>query len=224
VGTKIQLTASDGHQFGAYVASQSPKPSPGLVVLQEAFGVNRHIRSVADGYANDGFLAIAPALFDRIERDVEVGYEGTGREKGLTLARQINPNDAINDIAAALAYLRQQGQQKCGVIGYCLGGLLSWLSATRLDPDAAVGYYGGRIAEFANEMPRCPVMLHFGALDKHIPKPGVDQVQAKHPEVQIFWYEADHGFNCNDRAAYNEPAARQARTRSLDFLKKHLGM
>ncbi|HVM94432.1 MAG TPA: dienelactone hydrolase family protein [Terriglobales bacterium] len=139
------------------------------------------------------------------------------------MARQVDPRDAIKDIAAALAYLHQQHQQKCGVIGYCIGGLLAWLSATRLDPDAVVGYYGGRTAQFANETPRCPVMLHFGTLDKHIPKSDVDQIQAKHPEVEIFWYEADHGFNCNDRAAYNEPAARQARARSLEFLMRHLG-
>jgi carboxymethylenebutenolidase len=143
-------------------------------------------------------------------------------QKGIALARQNHPENSVKDVAAALKYLRNQGLNKCGVIGYCLGGTMSWLAATRLDPDAAVGYYGGRIAQFAQETPHCPVMLHFGKLDKHIPKEDIDRVQAAHPEVQILWYDADHGFNCNDRASYNAAAANQARSRSLDFLIGHL--
>jgi carboxymethylenebutenolidase len=217
----VKLKASDGHELGAYVARPSGTPIAGLVVVQEAFGVNGHIRSVADGYARDGFLAVAPALFDRIERGVELGYEGEDRQKGIALARQINLDNAVKDVEAALQYLCHQGMKKAGVIGYCLGGTMAWLAATRLSPDAAVGYYGGNIANFAQENPRCPVMLHFGTLDKHIPKEGIDKVQAAHPEVQIFWYEADHGFNCNDRASYNPEAAKLARERSLAFLKKY---
>ncbi|MGC2107891.1 MAG: dienelactone hydrolase family protein [Candidatus Korobacteraceae bacterium] len=216
------LKASDGHELEAYVARPSAAPIAGLVVLQEAFGVNQHIRSVADGYARDGFLTIAPALFDRIERGADLGYEGQDREKGLALARQLNPADTMKDIAAALKYLRDATDKKCGVIGYCMGGTMAWLSATRLDPDAAVGYYAGRIGQFAEETPRCPVMLHFGKLDKHIPKAEVDKVQAAHPDVEIFWYDADHGFNCDMRSSYNPEAAKLARERSLAFLKKHL--
>lgn len=219
---RINLKASDGHELGAYVASTLESPAAGLVVIQEAFGVNRHIRSVADGYAQDGFLAIAPALFDRLERDVELGYAPADMSRGIALARQVNFADAVKDVAAALDYLRQQHMKKCGVIGYCLGGSMAWLAAARLDPDAAVAYYGGRIAQFAQENPRCPVMLHFGTQDKHIPREDINRVQAAHPDVQIFWYEADHGFNCNDRASYNATAAKQARERSLEFLKKHL--
>jgi carboxymethylenebutenolidase len=217
----VRLKASDGHELDAYVSRPSGAPVAGLVVIQEAFGVNRHIRAVADGYARGGFLAIAPALFDRIERGVEIGYEGADREKGISLARQTNPENAMKDVAAALGYLREN-VAKCGVIGYCLGGTMAWLAATRLDPNAAVGYYGGNIANFAQENPRCPVMLHFGTLDKHIPKEAVDKVHAAHPDVQIFWYAADHGFNCDDRASYNAAAAKQARERSSGFLKKHL--
>jgi carboxymethylenebutenolidase len=222
MGETTKIKASDGHELDAYLSQPHERPVGGLVVIQEAFGVNRHIRSVTDSYAQDGFVAVAPAFFDRLERGVELGYEGTDRDKGLALVRQINPVDAMTDLAAALQYLRQRGTKKNGVIGYCFGGTMAWLAATRLNPDAVVGYYGGRIGQFARENPHCPVMLHFGMLDKHIPKQEVDQVKAAHPGVQIFWYQADHGFNCNDRASYNSAAAKQARERSLEFLRKHL--
>jgi carboxymethylenebutenolidase len=218
----VKLKAADGHELDAHVARPAGEPFAGLVVVQEAFGVNRHIRWVADGYAKDGFLAVAPALFDRVERGLELGYEGEELQRGLTLARQINLADGIKDIAAALRYVRQQTGKRAGVIGYCLGGSMAWLTATRLDPDAAVGYYGGNIPEFAAEKLSAPVMLHFGKLDQHIPKPAVEKVQAAHPEVPIFWYDAGHGFNCNDRSAYNAAAAKLARERSLEFLRKHL--
>jgi carboxymethylenebutenolidase len=222
MGENVKLKAEDGHELDAYVARPAGEPFAALVVVQEAFGVNRHIRAVADGYAKDGFLAVAPALFDRVERGLELGYEGEELQRGLTLARQINLADGTKDIAAALRYVRQQTGKKAGIIGYCLGGSLAWLTATRLDPDAAVGYYGGRIPEFAAEKPSAPVMLHFGKLDQHIPQQAVDKIQAAHPEIPIFRYDAGHGFNCNDRSAYNAAAAKLARERSLEFLKKHL--
>jgi carboxymethylenebutenolidase len=221
MGETVRLKASDGFELGAYLARPTTTPLAGLIVLQEAFGVNAHIRSVADGFAQDGFLAIAPALFDRIQPNVELGYSGEDLQKGISLARQINPDNAVKDMAAALQFLRNQSANHCGSIGYCMGGTMAWLSATRLDLCAAVGYYGGNIARFAGENRHCPVMLHFGKLDKHIPKEDVDKIEAAHPEVQIFWYEADHGFNCNERPSYNPAAARLARERSLAFLKKH---
>jgi carboxymethylenebutenolidase len=222
MGENVKLKADDSHELNAYVSHPAGEPIAGLVVLQEAFGVNKHIRSVADGYAKDGFLTMAPALFDRIERGVELGYEGEDRERGIALARQSNPADNVKDIAAALQYVREKTGMKAGVIGYCYGGTMAWLAAAWLDPAAAVGYYGGHIAHFATATPLAPVMLHFGNLDQHIPKEDVDKVQARHPEVSIFWYEAGHGFNCNDRASYNADAAKLARERSLEFLKKHL--
>ena len=222
MGEHVTLTAAEGHEFDAYVARPSRTPIAGLVVLQEAFGVNRHIRSVADEYAGDGFLAIAPALYDRLERGVELGYDGAEKERGLTLARQSNYDDVIKDIAATIDYARQQTGKKIGVIGYCFGGTMAWLSATRLHPDAAVGYYGGQIPRYAAENPHCPVMLHFGKLDQHIPKSEIDKVQAAHPDVSIFCYDAGHGFNTSDRASYNADAAKLARQRSLEFLKKNL--
>jgi carboxymethylenebutenolidase len=219
----VKLKASDGHELDAYVSTPSTTPISGLVVLQEAFGVNRHIRSVADSYAKDGFLALAPALFDRMERGVELGYEGADLQKGISLARQSNPKNVMMDVAAALEYLRKQGAKRCGVIGYCFGGTMAWLAATRLNPDVAVGYYGGNVTHFTQENSSCPVMLHFGTLDKHIPKDDVERFHAAHPAVEIFWYEADHGFNCDDRSSYNAAAAKQARERSLEFLKKYAG-
>jgi carboxymethylenebutenolidase len=221
VSETVKLKASDGHELDAYVSQPDGVPMAGLVVIQEAFGVNAHIRSVADGYARDGFLAVAPAMFDRVERGVELGYTGNDLQNGIALARQMKPDDSVKDLAAALGYLREQGVAKSGVIGYCFGGTMAWLAATRLDPAATVGYYGGNITRYEQEGPRCPVMLHFGTHDKHIPKEGIDHLQATHPEVQIFWYDADHGFNCDARAAYNPAAATVARERSLEFLKKH---
>jgi carboxymethylenebutenolidase len=218
----VKLKASDGHEFDGYVARPEGEPIAGLVIVQELFGVNAHIRSVADGYAKDGFLAVAPAIFDRYERGVELGYEGADREKAMSFHPVLNIENAVKDIAAALEYLRQETGKKVGVVGYCLGGTIAWLAAGRLQPDAAVGYYGGNIANFADEKITAPVLLHFGTQDTHIPKASIDAVHGLHPEVEIFWYDAGHGFNCDARSSYSAPAAKLARERSLEFLKKHL--
>jgi carboxymethylenebutenolidase len=191
-------------------------------VVQEIFGVNAHIRSIADGYARDGFLAVAPALFDRIERGVDIGYEGADRERAMSFIQKLDMDKALVDIAAALAFASTATGKKVGVIGYCLGGTLAWLAATRLHPAAAVGYYAGRIGNYAGETPSAPVMLHFGKQDTHIPAEEVEKVHAAHSEVEIYWYDAGHGFNCNPRPSYNPEAAAQARERSLRFLLKHL--
>ena len=219
---RVHQTANDGHEFEAYVAKPEGEPIAGLVVVQEIFGINPHIRSVTDGYAKDGFLAVAPALFDRYERGVELGYEGEDMQKARSLASRLDIDAALRDTAAALDYVRTQTGKKSGVIGYCFGGTVAWLAATRLKVDAAVGYYGGRIAMFAAEQPKAPVMLHFGKKDQHIPKEEVDTVAKAHPEVEIYWYDAGHGFNCDMRASYDAPSAKLARERSLAFLTKHL--
>ncbi len=222
MGERITLTAADGHVLGAYVARPAGEPQAGLVVVQEIFGVNEHIRSVADGYANDGFLAVAPALFDRIERDVDLGYEGADLQKAMSFIPKLDVDKGVMDVAAALEFARNMTGKKAGVIGYCFGGTVAWLAATRLHPDAAVGYYGGRIGNYAHEEPSCPVMLHFGRKDTHIPAEEVEKVQATHPEVEIYWYDAGHAFNATPRTSYNPHAARLARERSLEFLKKFL--
>jgi carboxymethylenebutenolidase len=219
----VKLKAADGFEFDAYVARPEGEPIAGLVVVQEIFGVNKHIRSVADGYARDGFLAVAPALFDRVERGVELPYDGPEAQKGMAIMQKLDISKCLKDIDAALTYARQQTGKKAGVIGYCFGGLLAWLSATRLTPDVAVGYYAGRIGNYAAETPKAPVQLHFGKLDTHIPAQQVEQVHAAHPKVEIHWYEnAGHGFNCDMRSSYNPEASALARSRALAFLNHHL--
>jgi carboxymethylenebutenolidase len=226
----IKLKTQDGHELDAYVARPTTDPAGTLVLIQEVYGVNKHIRSVADGYAKDGFLVIAPALFDRYEKNVDLIYEGTDREHAFELYPKLlsdNLRPALIDIAAAFAYAREAGK-KVGVLGFCVGGLLSWLSATRgetygFTPACAVGYYPGGIGNVATENPVCPIMLHFGSNDTHIGKDQVEAVRAAHPDVQIFEYEGTgHGFNCDMRADYDPASAALARTRSLGFLKHHL--
>jgi carboxymethylenebutenolidase len=218
----VTLSAADGHSFNAYVAHPATEPVAALVVVQEIFGVNAHIRSVADGWARDGFLAIAPALFDRISPGIDLGYDPESMKTAMSFFPKFDVDKAILDIAATVDYTAKITHKKVGVIGYCLGGTIAWLSATRLRPAAAVGYYGGRIGNYAGEKPSCPVMLHFGKQDSHIPASEVEKVHSAHPEVEIFWYDAGHAFNCEPRPSYNPAAAQEARQRSLDFLKKTL--
>jgi carboxymethylenebutenolidase len=218
----VKLHAADGHELSAYVARPSGEPFAALVIVQEIFGVNAHIRAVADGYARDGFLAVAPALFDRVERGVELGYDGADAEKARSFIPKLDIDKGVADVQAAIEFAAADSGKKVGVIGYCYGGTLAWLAATRLRPAAAVGYYGGQIAKFADEKPLVPVMLHFGKQDAHIPAEAIEKVHLAHTEVEIYWYEAGHGFNCDARASYNATAAEQARERSLAFLRRHL--
>lgn len=218
----VKLQASDGHELDAYVAEPDGTPWGGLVVIQEIFGVNQHMRSVADRFAQEGFYAVAPALFDRVERNVELSDAGDGMQKGIALAQKINIDDAVKDVDAALRYAGKEAGKAAGVVGYCYGGTLAWLAATRLAPAAAVGYYGGHIARFAQEKPRVPVLLHFGKHDNHIPRADVEKVQAAHPEVEIDWYDAGHAFNNDTRASYNPEASKEAMARTLAFFNRYL--
>lgn len=218
----VTLKATDGHEFDAYVAAPVDEPIAGLVVIQEAFGVNAHIRSVVDGFAKDGFFAVAPALFDRIERGVELGYEGEDRERAMATVRKFDLEEGLKDIAATIDYVRKKTGKKTGIIGYCLGGSEAWLAASRLNVDAAVGYYGRKVIDSLGESPKCAVMLHFGKKDAHIPLDMVAKIQPAHPDVQVYLYDADHGFNCDARSAYEPASAKLARERSLSFLKEHL--
>jgi carboxymethylenebutenolidase len=216
------LRAQDGFEVNAYVAEPPFEPIAGLVVIQEIFGVNDHIRSVVDAFARDGFLAVAPAIFDRLERGVELRYEGEDMQKARVLAMKLKMDDVLLDANAAIEYARKSTGKKTGVIGYCLGGSVAWLAACRLKVDAAVGYYGGQIAQHVAETPKCPVVLHFGDKDAHIPAEMVNKIAASHPEVAIFRYEAGHGFNCDARSAFEPASAKLARERSLKFLKDAL--
>jgi carboxymethylenebutenolidase len=216
----VKLQAIDGHELDAYVAEPAGKPWGALVVVQEIFGVNQHMRSVTDRFSQEGFYAVAPALFDRVESNVELAEDGM--QKGIALAQKINIEDAVKDVDAALQYAAKKTGKPAGVVGYCYGGTLAWLSATRLSPAAAVGYYGGHIARFAQEIPRVPVLLHFGKQDSHIPQADVEKVHAAHPEVEICWYDAGHAFNNDTRASYNAEAAMEAMARTLAFFNRYL--
>jgi carboxymethylenebutenolidase len=219
----IQLHTADGHTFDAYLARPTGAAKAGIVVLQEIFGVNGHVRSVTDGLAWEGFLVLAPALFDRLQHKVELGYTPDAIQQGVKLMQGLRLENTLADIQAAIVYLRQQtGVSKVGVVGYCWGGKLAWLSNTRLHPDATVSYYPGGIQDHITEKATCPAIFHFGLHDAHIPLSVVEQVQQEYPGFPVFTYDAGHGFNCDARESYNEKAAALARTRTLAHFEEHL--
>lgn len=221
MGAFIELTASDGVRISAYEAAPAAAPRGALVVVQEIFGVNGHIRSVCDGYAAEGYRAIAPALFDRYERGVDIGYMPADIARGRELKARATTDSALRDVAAARDAVAGAG--KVGIVGYCWGGFVTWMSASRLQGFAcAVPYYGGGMLEAVGERPRCPVLAHFGERDTAIPVAGVRDFAKAHP-VQVFIYAAEHGFNCDQRAAYDPPSAKLARERTLSFLRQHVG-
>ena len=223
MGEMINLTAEDGFRLSAYKATPSGTPRGGLVVIQEIFGVNSHIKKVADGFAADGYAVIAPAIFDRVERGFESGYAPPDIERGRAVRGKLQTDQVMMDVNAAVKELAKSGQ-KVGVVGYCFGGFVAWLSATRLSGVAAsVGYYGGGIADTAAEQPRNPVMLHFGETDASIPKEHYEKVMKAHPKIPIHIYPAGHGFNCDERGSYHEPSARLARQRTIEFFRQHVG-
>jgi len=222
MGTTIELTAADGNRFSAYRADPQGKPRGGLVVIQEIFGVNSHIRGVADGYAADGYLAIAPALFDRVERGFEVGYTPPEIERGRAVRAKVSLDDALKDVAATIKAATAAG--KVGIVGYCWGGTVAWAAATRLDGLAcSAPHYGGGIAEIASERPRCPVMFHFGETDQQIPMTDVEKIRKAQPAQALHVYSAGHGFNCDQRGSYHAESAKLARERTLAFLRKNVG-
>lgn len=220
MGQTIKLTAEDGHELSAYRADPTAAPRGGLVIIQEIFGVNPHIRSVCDRFAEAGYAAVAPAMFDRVERGVELDYDSDGVAKGREIRGGLDWDGPVRDVAAAAASVADAG--KTGTIGYCWGGSVAWLAATRLGLPS-VGYYGGQIVEFREETPQAPVMLHFGAEDPVIPAEDVDKIRAAQPNVPVFMYQAGHGFSCDARASFNEESAKFALTRTLEFLAENLG-
>jgi carboxymethylenebutenolidase len=218
---KLTLTASDGHSFGAYRADPAGAPKGAVVVVQEIFGVNHHIRSVTDRFAAAGYAAIAPQLFDRFERDFETGYTPEDIARARRFLADIDWDAFNRDVAAARDAVAAAGP--VAVVGFCIGGSIAFLAATRLDGfAAAVGFYGGQIAKFAAEVPRCPTELHFGDQDTGIPLKDVEAIRAKRPEVEIFIYPAGHGFHCDERASYDAPSAKLAWDRTLEFLEKQM--
>jgi len=218
----INLTASDGQTLSAYVAEPKTAPRGAIVVVQEIFGVNSHIRSVVDGFAADGYLAIAPALFDRMEKNVELGYDGADMTKAYELMNQVKADKALLDIDAAIKHVAKAG--KVGIVGYCMGGRLAWQAACGLDGlSAAVTYYGGGMPSLKDLKPRVPVLSHFGEKDSHIPLVTVEEFRGAQPSVKVEIYPgADHGFNCDQRGSHSQEAAKLARQRTVDFFNANL--
>ena len=224
MGATITLKCGDGVEIGAYRADPAGAPRGGIVVIQEIFGVNAHIRAVADLYAALGYLAIAPALFDRSERNVDIGYDQASRERGFALLGKSPRDKALLDIAAAIDVASSAG--KVGVVGFCWGGALAWFSAAQLPGiAAAVGYYGGGILAAKDLKPKVPILLHFGENDDHIPAAGVRELAAEYPNIPVYLYAgAGHAFNRDlDPHAYHAPSADLARQRTLKFFGKHVG-
>ncbi|SCB17366.1 carboxymethylenebutenolidase [Bradyrhizobium yuanmingense] len=222
MGQDIKLTASDNFQLGAYRADPAGTPKGAVVVIQEIFGVNHHIRSVCDRLAGEGYVAIAPSIFDRTAPNFQSGYS----PDEIAEARKFvaNPDWAamLRDTQAAIDAVRSVGP--VGIIGFCLGGSIAFVAATRLTGlKAAIGYYGGAVVRFADETPKVPTQLHFGEKDAGIPLADVETIKSKRPDVEVFIYPgAQHGFHCDERASYDKASADIAWPRSMDFFAKHL--
>ncbi len=221
MGSMIELTSADGFRLGAYTAGD-PAAGKGIVVIQEIFGVNHHIRAMADRFAAAGYAVIAPAVYDRVERGVELGYTQEDIGRGREIRMKLDDKKLMEDVEAAAAHL---GAARLGIVGYCFGGTVAWWGATRSSKfSAASCWYGGGIPGTKEERPRCPVQMHFGEKDASIPMHDVDAVRAAQPGVEIYVYEgAQHGFGCDERGSYSKPDYELAQRRTLDFFAKHLG-
>jgi carboxymethylenebutenolidase len=218
----IEITAEDGHKLSAYLTQPKGQVIGALVMLQEFFGVNHHIREMADQYAADGYYTLAPAIFDRVERGVDLGYDEAGAQKGRKLRAALKLDQTMLDVQAALNFVAPAG--RVAALGYCWGGSLAYLAAARLNGLAcAVGYYGAQIAAHADEHIHVPVLLHFAEHDEYIPLTDVETIRAAHPEIEIYLYPGtEHGFSCNDRRFYEPKSAAIARERSQAFLSSHI--
>lgn len=222
MGQNVEITASDGHKLGAYRADPEGSPKGALVVIQEIFGVNAHIREVCDRFAADGYVAIAPAMFDRAEPGLDLSYEAEDRQIGMAAKGKVSWDDALLDIVATRESVADSG--KVGIVGYCYGGTVAWLGACKGGFDAAVGYYGGGIHEMLDMEAACPVQLHFGSADQGIPLENVEKIRAAKPNVDIHIYEgAGHGFSCDHRPSYDEGATQAAGDRTMKVFADNLG-
>lgn len=220
MGTTIRLTAADGHELDAYVAEPRGRSVGGLVVVQEIFGVTKHIERVADRYAEQGYRAVAPAMFDRIRRGITLEYSAI--QDGLAFMRELQWPNTLVDVAAAVEAARSA--DKVAVVGYCWGGTVAHVAASDLDLDAAVSYYGGGVAKLLDKQPQCPILYHFGDQDHSIPMTDVDKIRSAYPSSTVHVYTgAQHGFNCDERASYSEADAQLAFERSLAFLREQFG-
>jgi len=221
MGTTITLNSPDGHAFSAYKAEPTGRPRGAIVVIQEIFGVNSHIRGLCDGFARDGYLAIAPALYDRAERGVDLGYGEADVARGREIRTRLDWADVMRDVQTARDEAAKAG--KVGIVGYCWGGTVTWLAASRVSGLAAAApYYGGGMGQLADEPIKVPTMCHFGAKDPMIPLSDVEKIRKAHPEAEVHVYDADHGFNCDQRHHYDAAAAKLARERTMALFAKHV--
>ena len=221
MGAFTTIMARDGHEFQAWLAAAPARPRGAVVVIQEIFGINAYMRAVTDGFAAAGYTAIAPSLFDRVRRGIQLGYGDAERQEGAGYMKQLVTETTMKDVAAAVAVVRNSG--RVGTVGYCFGGALSYLAACQLPVACAVVYYG-RAASHLDQTPRCPVLYHFGTADQSIPTSDVEKIRAAaRPDAVIYTYEgAGHGFSCDQRSSYNPEAAALARSRTLEFLERYL--
>jgi carboxymethylenebutenolidase len=222
LGKQFTLSASDAHKLDAYRADPAGTPKGGIVVIQEIFGVNQHIRAVCDAFAKEGYAAVAPALFDRTQRHFESGYTPAEIEKARAFIAKPDWDAMLRDTDAAIKELQPVGP--VGIVGFCMGGTIAFLAATRLSGlSAAVGYYGGRIVAYADEKPKCPTQLHFGEKDASIPMTDVDIIKQKRPDCEIYVYkDAGHGFHCDERGSFHKDSSDVAWQRTTAFLTKHM--
>lgn len=221
MGEFTTIMARDGHEFRAYLAAPPGVARGAVVVIQEIFGVNSHIRAVTDSYAAEGYVAVAPSLFDRVRRGIELGYSPPEMDQGRGYVMQLKPEQTLKDVAAAMAVVKHAG--RIGMVGYCWGGRIAYMAASSdLPLTCAVVYYGGGITQILDRKPRCPVMYHFGERDKHITLDDVAKIKAAHPEGVFYIYPADHGFNCDQRPSYDAASAALARQRTLEFFQQHV--
>lgn len=219
--SNLQLLAADGHQLSAYLVKPAGKPRGAVVVVQEIFGVNSHIRRVAEQYAAEGYLAIAPAMFDRLQRGVDLGYDAAGLQAGIDLMMKATDEGAVADLNAAIDAVSHGG--KVGLVGFCWGGRLAYLAGCRTNIAAGVAYYGGGLTQLLAETPRCPMLFHFGEHDSHIPLSDVELVRNAFPQATYHLYPAGHGFNCTDRSDFDPASARLAFERTIEFFRKYIG-
>jgi len=220
MGQFTTIMARDGHEFQAWLAAPPGRPRGALVVIQEIFGVNSHIRKVADGFATEGYTVIAPSLFDRVRRGIELDYNPAAMQEGAGYVKQLTPEATLRDLAAALAVVKHSG--RAGTVGYCWGGALSYVAAGQLPLACAVVYYG-KVASYLEQKPKCPVMYHYGSEDRSIPLADVERVRAAYPDAPLYTYPgAGHGFNCEQRDSYDPQAAALARTRTLEFFARYV--
>ncbi len=224
MGTRTTITCNDDFQLGAYLAEPNGKARGGIAICQEIFGINSYIESVCEFYSQAGYATVAPALFDRAEPNLDIKYSPEGVKRGIEISTRVDWDQALDDLEASLNTLRARGIEKFGIVGFCWGGTLAWLSACRREVDCAVAYYGAEIEHFPNEHSRRPVIMHIGEEDPVIPADKLAAIKKAQAGTPIYTYpKASHGFDNENRPNYDPATVMLARERTLDFLAQHVG-